>query len=82
MIREPADRFLEKMIPEPNSGCWLWMAAFRKTGRLYGCFALDGHKLLLHIELVGRYFVGISPPACTCFTSATILPVSILAIYL
>lgn len=31
-----ADRFHEKYVPEPNSGCWIWVGAERKGyGRLY-----------------------------------------------
>ena len=34
------DRFLDKCIPEPNSGCWLWTASYsRKTE--YGRFRMD-----------------------------------------
>lgn len=34
-------RFTEKYIPEPNSGCWLWLAAVDKDG--YGRFTVaDG----------------------------------------
>lgn len=29
------DRFLEKCIPEPMSGCWLWMAHINKNGYGY-----------------------------------------------
>lgn len=31
-------RFMEKVSPEPNSGCWLWTAALVTCG--YGMFAL------------------------------------------
>jgi hypothetical protein len=30
--RSPAERFWEKVIPEPNSGCWLWMGALIGNG--------------------------------------------------
>lgn len=33
-------RFEEKFIPEPNSGCWLWVAAITASG--YGNFKIDG----------------------------------------
>lgn len=33
------DRFEEKYIPEPNSGCWLWCASLGSTG--YGQFVED-----------------------------------------
>ncbi len=33
------ERFEAKYIPEPNSGCWLWVGARGAGG--YGCFHLD-----------------------------------------
>jgi hypothetical protein len=33
------ERFEEKFIPEPNSGCWIWIACEHKTG--YGKFSLE-----------------------------------------
>ncbi len=35
------DRFWEKVVPEPMSGCWLWVGAQRNGG--YG-FYWDGEK--------------------------------------
>lgn len=32
----PSERFWQFVLPEPNSGCWLWMAAWDKNG--YGLF--------------------------------------------
>lgn len=34
------DRFIDKVSPEPNSGCWLWTAATvpSDSGKEYGCF--------------------------------------------
>lgn len=41
------ERFYNKFIPEPNSGCWLWIGCIISTG--YGNIALgkrqDGHVL-------------------------------------
>jgi hypothetical protein len=34
------DRFNQKYIPEPNSGCWLWTAATDACG--YGSFGIGG----------------------------------------
>jgi hypothetical protein len=31
------ERFMDKVSPEPNSGCWLWMAAVSSNG--YGHFS-------------------------------------------
>lgn len=41
------DRFMDKVIPEPMSGCWLWGAACDRKG--YGMFNIVtdcGHKLI------------------------------------
>jgi hypothetical protein len=35
-------RFEEKYIPEPNSGCWLWMAALTPAG--YGMIGRPGGR--------------------------------------
>ena len=34
------DRFEEKYIPEPNSGCWIWTASVNNKG--YGLFSSNG----------------------------------------
>lgn len=34
----PVERFMDKVSPEPMSGCWLWTGAMFPTG--YGSFAL------------------------------------------
>lgn len=42
-----AERFAEKWVPEPTSGCWLWTAALSNTG--YGKFAIrSGRPKLAH----------------------------------
>lgn len=35
-------RFEAKFIPEPNSGCWLWLGALNRQG--YGKLALHGRR--------------------------------------
>lgn len=35
------DRFWEKCIPEPNSGCWLWIAAATYHDGGYGRFTIS-----------------------------------------
>lgn len=42
-VRDPVERFEEKYIPEPNTGCWLWIGASLVSG--YGQFRNDGHAL-------------------------------------
>ena len=45
--RPVLDRFREKFIPEPNSGCWLWLAACHDNG--YGAFGYGlGAKTMMH----------------------------------
>jgi len=39
-------RFLSKVSPEPNSGCWLWDASVHKSG--YPHFWCDGTMLYAH----------------------------------
>lgn len=36
----PIDRFMERFIPEPNSGCWLWLGSVDDDG--YGKLVWDG----------------------------------------
>jgi hypothetical protein len=42
-----SDRLLAKMIPEPNTGCWLWTGAVLH-GRDYGRIRENGAELLAH----------------------------------
>ena len=38
--------FAEKVTPEPNTGCWLWMGAISDTG--YGGFLLNRRSMSAH----------------------------------
>ena len=38
--------FWRRVIPEPNSGCWLWEGAFNKAG--YGNVSYDGEYTSAH----------------------------------
>lgn len=40
------DRFWSKVIPEPNSGCWLWIGAACPKG--YGTAKSDGRTVKVH----------------------------------
>ena len=40
------ERFNDKYIPEPNSGCWLWTANTNQDG--YGFFWLNGRNESAH----------------------------------
>ena len=46
-------RFDSKWIPEPNTGCWLWMGA--RTGSGYGAF-VDRNRRTLPAHRVGWEF--------------------------
>lgn len=39
----PVDKFMERVIPEPNCGCWLWMGsyAYRKESGPRGQFYIN-----------------------------------------
>lgn len=30
--RDPLERFFDKYVPEPNTGCWLWIASLSQDG--------------------------------------------------
>lgn len=40
------ERFDLSFIPEPNSGCWIWMRGISSTG--YGAFCIDGKTYGAH----------------------------------
>jgi hypothetical protein len=44
--RNIRERFEEKFIPEPNSGCWLWLACIQGFG--YGCFGMGQKREQAH----------------------------------
>ena len=43
ILKKVFDRYV---IPEPNSGCWLWLGPFFKTG--YGRFSVKGRTYYTH----------------------------------
>jgi len=47
MIVEPAEKFLSRIIPEPNTGCWLWEGGSR-GGKGYGQFNPRGKNFAAH----------------------------------
>src|SRR5712664_2411772 len=38
-----AEKIEEKLMPEPNSGCWLWLGSVR-TSAGYGCLPVNGRS--------------------------------------
>lgn len=54
------ERFLAKVMPEPTSGCWLWLAAANRDG--YGAFAPgDSRPPVLAHRWSFAHFVGPIP---------------------
>lgn len=45
--RSAIDRFHESYIPEPNSGCWLWLGTIRGSNE-YGAIKVDGKTVAAH----------------------------------
>jgi hypothetical protein len=41
--KPPYQRFIEKVSPEPNTGCWLWTACRDRDG--YGLIRIDGKNV-------------------------------------
>lgn len=56
------DRFMEKVSPEPNSGCWLWTASASRnqSGFAYGHIRCDGKLEKAH-RVAYRLFRGPIP---------------------
>lgn len=52
------DRFWDKCIPEPNSGCWLWTAHLSWNG--YGWFSFGYRKACAH-RVAYTYLAGEIP---------------------
>ncbi len=59
MNRDTIARFEEKSIPEPNSGCHLWLAAVDKDG--YGVFQLRKGKTTRAHRLAYELYKGVAP---------------------
>lgn len=53
--RSLRERFDEKYVADPNSGCWLWDAADKGNG--YGMMRVDGRGVFAH-RLSYELFVG------------------------
>jgi hypothetical protein len=41
-------RFYDRCIPEPNSGCWLWLGEIALRGMPYGKFKMNGKTRAAH----------------------------------
>lgn len=49
------ERFEANYIPEPNSGCWLWLGAIHTERRPYGVFHYEGRTGRAHRAAVEFY---------------------------
>lgn len=70
MDRTLAERFYDFVLPEPNSGCWLWTGSVDRKGYGQLRVAQEGTGSLRYathvaLELAGR---PISPGLCACHT--------------
>jgi len=52
------ERLLKLMVPEPNSGCWLWIGYTTRTG--YALFSMNGKLQSVH-RYSYRHFKGEIP---------------------
>jgi hypothetical protein len=59
MHRSAIDRFLSKISPEPNSGCWLWTGAYHRQG--YGQFAIATKQVILAHRASWFFCTGVMP---------------------
>jgi hypothetical protein len=57
MLRLP-DWLLDRLTPEPNTGCWLWLGS--DSGNGYGKVSVSGHDEMVH-RLVWELIVGLIP---------------------
>jgi hypothetical protein len=46
MLKTLEDRFDDSYIPEPNSGCWLWIKSYDSSG--YGKFSVNNRRISAH----------------------------------
>lgn len=72
------DRFERLYIPEPNSGCWLWLGHLRETeGRLRGEMSFQGRSQLVN-RVAWKLFRGAIPTKSfvlhTCDVSICVNP--------
>lgn len=60
VAKPPLERFERNYIPEPNSGCWLWLGHLDHKG--YGSFRVDPKKTAGRAHRVSyRLFKGLVP---------------------
>ena len=65
-LQHVIERFEGKYIPEPNSGCWIWMGCTNKDG--YGRFNLLGKLVGAHRFSLMIYKEQENKNLCVCHT--------------
>ena len=56
----PVERFLDKISPDPNTGCWIWTAAIDPKTK-YGVFGMDAKDIWWAHRASYHMFVGQIP---------------------
>src|SRR3989337_1119363 len=56
------ERFESYIMPEPNTGCWLWCGAWKdqKHGKIYGTITIHCHSVRAH-RVAWELYVGPVP---------------------
>jgi len=57
-LEKATARFMDKTTPEPNSGCWIWLAYTNREG--YGTFSYNLQTFMAHRWAYER-FIGPIP---------------------
>lgn len=59
-----AERFERRYIPEPNSGCWLWLSV--PPTAVYGRFKIGGGQIGAHVASWRLHRGPVPPGLCVC----------------
>lgn len=63
-MRSTLDRFMDKVSPEPNTGCWLWLGGYGHNG--YGRFKLNGVDTSANRASLVLHGVSVLPEQMAC----------------
>lgn len=63
-MRSTLDRFMDKVSPEPNTGCWLWLGGYGHNG--YGRFKLNGVDTSANRASLILHGVSVLPEQMAC----------------
>lgn len=63
-MRSVLERFMDKVSPEPNTGCWLWLGARGSNG--YGTFKIGGVQTTAHRASLILHGVSVPPKQMAC----------------